>query len=77
VKGPAEVVPMSALGNAGGGTRIQIVDQRQSGAAIRPETQRGPSGETIVRVLVRDEVGRMSRQKSGRGAGLNPALLRA
>lgn len=48
-----------ASGLGGGGVVVQLIDQRKSGE--RPEVQqsRGANGETLLRILVRDEVGKM------------------
>jgi hypothetical protein len=45
---------------AGGAVSVQIFDQRSGGQAVQTSESRGPDGERIIRVLVRDEVGRMA-----------------
>jgi|GEM_PF-7057647 len=42
---------------ARGGTVVQIIDQRRSGAAVETEESTGPDGMRMIRVVIRDEVG--------------------
>jgi len=39
-----------------GGTVVQIIDQRQTGAAPQVEQVRGPDGRQLIRVIIRDEL---------------------
>jgi hypothetical protein len=45
---------------AGGGVSVQIYDQRSGGQAVQTSESRGPDGEKMLRVLIRDEVGQMA-----------------
>lgn len=48
---------MRALGPGGGGTTVQIIDQRGANAApVETQESRGPNGERQLRVLIRDTV---------------------
>lgn len=60
-RGPELMVPgvsgnVVPLGGGGGGTVVQVIDQRSSGP--QPEVQKttGPDGNEVIRVLVRDAV---------------------
>ena len=37
---------------------VQVIDQRAAGARPEVSSERGPDGRQVVRVLIRDEVGR-------------------
>jgi len=47
---------MAAMG--GGGTTVQIIDQRSGGQPASVEQSQGPNGERLLRVLIRDETNR-------------------
>lgn len=65
--GTEAILPLERVGSglgvrasvAGGGVTVQIIDQRKSGEQPRVQQTRGPNGEQIIRVMIRDEVGRM------------------
>ena len=42
----------------GGGTVINVIDQRSSGQAVETSRKRGPDGREIVTTIVRDAIGR-------------------
>ena len=44
----------------GGGTVVQVIDQRQSGPQVEVERSQGPNGE-VIRMIIRDEVDGMIR----------------
>lgn len=60
--GPEGILPLERIGGklgvnaAGGGTTVQIIDQRGSGAAAQVSQSRGPDGAKVISVLIRDEV---------------------
>lgn len=54
------VIPRNAANQNGGGTVVQIIDQRKGGT-VSQERSRGPSGEEVVRVMIRDEIESFSR----------------
>ena len=85
---PEAVLPLArgaggrlGVQSSGGGTVVQIIDQRQRGAAVEAERTRGGDGREIVRVLIRDEVksgladgtwdGDMSRNYGVRRSGVS------
>jgi hypothetical protein len=39
----------------GGGTTVQVIDQRSGGEPVSVEQSEGPNGERMLRVLIRDE----------------------
>lgn len=62
--GPEAIMPLRrgaggrlGVAAAGGGTSVQIIDQRGAGA-VRPQVSQstGPDGRQIIRVMLRDEV---------------------
>lgn len=58
-----------ALSRSGGGTSIQIIDQRSASAPpVETETTRGPDGREIVRMIVADDLarGRYDKTMGGR-----------
>ncbi|SHL80672.1 hypothetical protein SAMN05444389_101444 [Paracoccus solventivorans] len=59
----------AALRGGGGGTSIQIIDQRSASAPpVETETTRGPDGREIVRMIVADDLarGRYDKTMGGR-----------
>lgn len=65
---PEAIMPLTRLngrlgvlaGGGGGGNIVQIFDQRSGGEAVQTSESRGPNGERLLRVLIRDEVGQMA-----------------
>lgn len=60
-KGPELFIPDSAgtivpNDKLGGGTVVQVIDQRRGGEPPAVERTRGPDGRELIRVLVRDQV---------------------
>lgn len=45
--------------HAAGNVMVQVIDQRSKGDAIEVQQERGPTGEQLVRMVVRDEVPKM------------------
>lgn len=65
--GPEAIMPLTRIGGklgvrgaGGGGTVVQMIDQRSSGAPVREERSRGPDGRELVRLIVADETARGS-----------------
>lgn len=62
--GPEAIMPLSrgpggklgVAASGGGGTVVQIIDQRQGGQQVETEESRGPDGRQFIRVLIRDEM---------------------
>tara|TARA_A100000171_G_scaffold28305_2_gene26435 strand:+ start:3397 stop:5679 length:2283 start_codon:yes stop_codon:yes gene_type:complete len=62
--GPEAIMPLSRgpggkLGVAapgGGGVTIQVIDQRSRGEAVETQESRGPDGQRMIRMVIRDEV---------------------
>lgn len=60
--GPEAIMPLQRIGGklgvaaAGGGTTVQVIDQRGSGAAPQVSQGRGADGRMMIKVLIRDEV---------------------
>lgn len=77
-KGPELFTPISsgmitandriAIGGGGRGTVVQVIDQRSGGAPVQTETRRGPTGEELIVMTVRDATaaGRMDGANRGR-----------
>ncbi|MGH7243613.1 MAG: hypothetical protein ACREJD_09375 [Phycisphaerales bacterium] len=55
---------LAIRGAGGGGTLVQVIDQRSSGATPEVRESTGPDGRKIVRVFVRDELANMARDGS-------------
>lgn len=53
------ITPNHQLSKAGGGTVVQVIDQRSSGAAPKVQESTGPDGRKMISVLIRDEVKKM------------------
>jgi len=52
---------IGAMAASGGSyPMVQIIDQRSGGQAVQTSESRGPDGERLLRVLIRDEVGQMA-----------------
>lgn len=67
-------LPMaSRAGSSGGGTSINVIDQRSANApAIETSTERGPNGREIVTMIVKEEMSRGSFNGPMRGRyGIN------
>ena len=55
------VGPMSAgggYGSSGGGTVVNVNDQRSGGAPVQTKTSQGADGKTQIDILVRDSMNR-------------------
>jgi phage-related minor tail protein len=75
--GPEAIMPLTRIGGKlgvasqrGGGTVVQIIDQRRSGADIEQRTERGPDGREFVTMVVKDaqsrgELDGSTRQRFG------------
>jgi hypothetical protein len=67
-RGAEGVLPLEEVGGGlgvravgmGGEVVVQIIDQRRAGERPQVQQSRGARGETILRILVRDEVGKMA-----------------
>lgn len=59
-------------GGSGGGTSIQIIDQRSGGQAIQTERKTGPDGREVIIMTVRDATGRGELDSSQRRFGAKP-----
>lgn len=55
-RGPDGKLGVEAAGVGGSSTVVQIIDQRQGGEPPQVEESRGPHGQQLIRVLIRDEV---------------------
>lgn len=68
----------SRAGPSGGGTSVQIIDQRRGDApAIQTERQRGPDGREMVRVIVAEDLARGKYDKvMGGRFGARPAVVK-
>lgn len=67
-RGPEMFVPrvggqIVPNGSGGGGTVVQVIDQRRGGPDIDTRRERGPDGREIVRIVVGEEIGRGSFDK--------------
>ena len=72
--GPEAILPLQRIGGrlgvaaqGGGGTQVNIIDQRQGGAQIETRRERGPDGREIVTAIVRDEMARGGFDGAQRG----------
>lgn len=81
--GPEAVMPLARVGgklgvkSAGGGTTVNIIDQRQGGEPVQAKRSRGPDGRDIIEITVRDTVNRMFGDGSfDRAVGANFGLGR-
>lgn len=63
-RGPGGRLGVDAGGAMGGGTVVQIIDQRGKGEPVKTERSRGPDGRELLRVIIRDE---MSKDMGSRG----------
>jgi len=63
--GPEAIMPLTRVGSdlgvkaIGGGTVVNIIDQRQGGEPVQAKRSRGPDGRELIEVIVRDTVNRM------------------
>ena len=53
------ITPNHQLSKAGGGTVVQVIDQRSGGDAPKVSESTGPDGRKMISVLIRDEVKKM------------------
>lgn len=52
-------IPTITRGSSGGGTSVQVIDQRTAGSpAIETSSSRGPDGTTIVTAIVKEQMGK-------------------
>jgi hypothetical protein len=78
---PGRVEPMGG-GGAGGGTTVQVIDQRgQNAPPVETQRSSGPDGREQIRLIVRAEVNQAlasgAHDKALRGRfGMKPALQR-
>lgn len=62
--GPEAIMPLSrgpggklgVAASGGGGVTIQVIDQRSRGEAVETQETRGPDGQRMIRMVIRDEV---------------------
>jgi len=62
--GPEAIMPLSrgpggklgVAASGGGGVTIQVIDQRSRGEAVETQESRGPDGQRMIRMVIRDEV---------------------
>ena len=65
--GPEAIMPLDRVGGklgvraSGGGTVVQIIDQRSGGSPVQVRESTGPDGRKVIQALVRDEVAGMVR----------------
>lgn len=63
--GTEAIMPLTKVGSdlgvraIGGGTVINIIDQRQSGEPVQAKRSRGPDGREMIDLMIRDAVNRM------------------
>lgn len=68
--GPEAIMPLTRIGghlgvrSAGGGTTVQIIDQRSGGAPVEVRESAGPDGRKMVQAIVRDQVAKMATDGS-------------
>lgn len=68
--GPEAIMPLDRVGGklgvraSGGGTVVQIIDQRSGGSPVEVRESTGPDGRKLIQALVRDEVAGMVRDGS-------------
>lgn len=65
--GPEAIMPLDRIDGklgvraSGGGTIVQIIDQRSAGSPVQVRESTGPDGRRVIQAIVRDEVAGMVR----------------